>query len=221
MTMTPGFRKFTLTAHVTSTVGWLGAVAAFLALAVASLTSQAPQTVQAADVAMGLIAWYVILPLSLASLLTGLVQALGTPWGLFRHYWVLAKLLLTLLATIVLLLKMEPISYLAGAAAEGTLSSADLAGLRVSLMAHAGGGLLVLLAATTLAVYKPHGITPYGGRKQCEENASDHDGLGSGVGSTARTPRWVKVFGLISIILVVLVGVMMLIGRHGPGVHSH
>jgi hypothetical protein len=29
MTMTPGLRKFALTAHVTSSVGWLGAVAAF------------------------------------------------------------------------------------------------------------------------------------------------------------------------------------------------
>jgi hypothetical protein len=38
MAMTPRLRKFALTAHVTSSVGWLGAVAAFLALAVAGLT---------------------------------------------------------------------------------------------------------------------------------------------------------------------------------------
>jgi hypothetical protein len=31
MTMTPGLRKFALTTHVTSSVGWLGAVGAFLA----------------------------------------------------------------------------------------------------------------------------------------------------------------------------------------------
>jgi hypothetical protein len=40
MAMTPRLRKFALTAHVTSSVGWLGAVAAFLALAVAGLTGQ-------------------------------------------------------------------------------------------------------------------------------------------------------------------------------------
>ena len=39
-----------------------------------------------AYLAMDLIGWFVIVPLSLASLLTGLVQALGTTWGLFRHY---------------------------------------------------------------------------------------------------------------------------------------
>lgn len=50
--------------------------------------------VRAAALAMGLTAWFVILPLSLAALTTGLVQALGTAWGSFRHYWILFKLLL-------------------------------------------------------------------------------------------------------------------------------
>jgi hypothetical protein len=40
MNMTPG--RFQLTAHVTSSIGSLGTVAGFLALAVAGLTSQAP-----------------------------------------------------------------------------------------------------------------------------------------------------------------------------------
>ena len=96
--MTPRLRKFALTAHVVSSVGWLGAVAAFLALAVAGLTSRDAQVVRAAYLAMDLIARLVIVPAALASLLTGFVQSLGTPWGLFRHYWVLAKLLITVLA---------------------------------------------------------------------------------------------------------------------------
>jgi hypothetical protein len=137
MTMTAPLRKLTLTAHVITSVG---ALAVFLAHAFASLISQDEQMVRAASLAMGLTAWFVILPLSLASLTTGLVQALGTAWGLFRHYWVLFKLLLTAVATIVLLLKLGPISYLADVAAETTFSSADLIGLRTSLMVHAGGG---------------------------------------------------------------------------------
>src|SRR5215218_6585420 len=52
MTMAPCLRKFVLTAHVTSSVGWLGAVTVFLALAVAGLTSQDAQTVRAAYLAM-------------------------------------------------------------------------------------------------------------------------------------------------------------------------
>jgi hypothetical protein len=170
MTMTPGLRKLALTAHVTSSVGWLGAVAGFLALAVAGLTSQDAQTVRAAYLTMELTGWFVLVPLALASLLTGLVQALGTTWGLFRHYWVLFKLLINLFATIVLLLYMQTLGDLADVAAETTLSSDDLDVLRSpSPVLHAGAALLLLLVATTLAVYKPRGMTRYGQRKLDEQ----------------------------------------------------
>src|ERR671910_334178 len=104
MTMTPGMRKFVLTVHLTFSVGWIGAVFAYLALGISAVTSQDAQTVRAAWIAMELTGWFVIVPLALAALLTGLVMALGTPWGLFRYYWVLITLLLTILATVVLLL---------------------------------------------------------------------------------------------------------------------
>ena len=83
MTMSPRIRALALTSHVTASVGWLGAVAGFLALAIAGLTSQQSQTVGAAYLAMELITWSVIIPLSLASLVTGLVSSVGTDWGLF------------------------------------------------------------------------------------------------------------------------------------------
>ena len=169
MTMSPGVRKFALTAHITSSVGWIGADAGFLALAVAGLTSQDAQMVRAAYLAMRLTAWFVIVPLSLAALLTGLVQALGTKWGLFRHYWILVKFLIAIFATIVLLIHTQPISLLAGVAAETTLSDANLREQRIQLVVAAGAGLLVLLVATTLAVYKPRGLTRYGWRKQQEQ----------------------------------------------------
>lgn len=164
MTMPPYLRKLVLTAHVTSSIGWLGAVASFLALAVAGLTSQDAQIVRAAYLAMELTAWFVIVPLSFASPLTGIVQSLGTTWGLFRHYWVLIKFLITVPCTIILLLHMQPIGHMARVAAETTLSGADLSGLRIRLVADAGAALLVLLVATTLSVYKPRGLTPYGAR---------------------------------------------------------
>lgn len=76
------------------------------------------------------------------------------------------------LATIVLLLQIEPISYLAGVAAETTLSSADLREARMSLVVHAGGGLLVLLVPAALSVFKPRGRTRYGRRKQHEQRTA-------------------------------------------------
>src|SRR5687768_15129946 len=87
--MTPRLRGFALTVHLTLSVGWIGAVMAFLALVIAAMTSQDAQTLRAAWMAMELTGWFAIVPLALASLFTGLVMALGTRWGLFRHYWVL------------------------------------------------------------------------------------------------------------------------------------
>ena len=169
MIMTPFFRKFALTLHVTSSVGLLGAIAAFLALAITGLTSGDVQTVRAVYLAMEFVARFVIVPMAFASLLTGLVQSLGTPWGLFQHYWVLVKLLLTVFATIVLLVKMELIGYAARLAAETILPIAELRAAGIQLMVHAAGGLLVLLVPMVLSVYKPRGRTRYGVRKQSEQ----------------------------------------------------
>lgn len=167
MTLSPPFRKLALTAHVTASVGWLGAVAAYLALAVAGLTSRDAQVVRAAYLAMELTVWLVIVPLALASLLTGLVSSLGTPWGLFRHYWVLFKFLINVFATTILLLYTRSIGYFAGVAAS---SRTDLGELRnPTHVVHASAALLLLLVATVLAVYKPRGVTPYGWRKQHDE----------------------------------------------------
>jgi hypothetical protein len=167
--MSAGVRKLALTAHVTASVGWLGAVAAFLALAVVGLTSPDTQTVRAAYIAMDLTGWFVIVPLSFASLLTGLVEALGTKWGLFRHYWVLAKLLINIFANIVLLMYMPTLTYLAGQASDARLSGSDLGGVRdPSPVLHSSAALLLLLVALVLGVYKPHGMTQYGWRKQRE-----------------------------------------------------
>jgi hypothetical protein len=142
MTMTPSFRKFALTAHVTFSVGWLGAVVAYLAMAIAGLVSQDAQVLHASYSMMELTGWYVIVPLSLAALLSGLVQSLGTEWGLFRFYWVAVKLVMTLGAVTVLLMHMPAVARRSGV---------------VSEVVHAGGGLLVLLATTTLSVFKPWG----------------------------------------------------------------
>jgi hypothetical protein len=169
--MAPRLRKLALTAHVTSSVGWLGAVGGFLALAVAGLTSQDAQVVRAVYLVMDLTAWYVIVPLCLASVLTGLVSSLSTTWGLFRHYWVLLKILITIPSSLMLLVHMQPIGYMADVAAKAPLSIADFHGLKIQLVVEAGAALLVLLVATALSVYKPKGMTRYGWRKQHEQRA--------------------------------------------------
>ena len=163
--MTPRLRKFVLIAHVTSSVGWLGAVLAYLALDITAVTGRDVETVRAAYVAMDLTIWYAIVPLALASVIIGVVNALGTPWGLIRHYWVLLKLLLTILATVVLLQEAQVVSALAATAA----STADPRALPGTLL-HSVGGVLVLLVIAVLAIFKPRGVTSYGWRKQHERS---------------------------------------------------
>jgi hypothetical protein len=167
MVMTPRLRKFALTAHVTTSVGWLGAVAASLALAVAALSSEDTQVVRGISIAMEMIGWYALVPFSLASLASGLLQSLGTRWGLLRHYWVLVKLIMNVLAIAVLLLYMQTLGYAAEIAAKTTMTGADLDVLMSpSPAVHGSAAVLLLLVAVTLSVYKPPGITRYGLRKQ-------------------------------------------------------
>lgn len=166
MAMAAGLRRLALTAHVASSVGWLGSVAAFLALALVGLQGQDAQRARGAYLAMEVTGWYVIVPLAFASLLTGLVQSLGTSWGLLRHYWVLAKLVLTVLATFLLLVHMQVAGRVADAAARADLAGHGFAGMRIQLVMDAVAAVAVLLTTTALSIYKPRGITRYGWRTQ-------------------------------------------------------
>lgn len=154
MTMPPALRRFTLVCHVACSVGWLGAVATSLALGVLALTADG-DLVRAAYLTLEPLGWYVLVPLSLASLLTGLVQSLGTTWGLIRHYWVLIKLVMNLFAAGVLLLYLQTLGYLADRA--GTAADP-------SPVLHGAAAVVLLVAATALSIYKPRGMTTYGRR---------------------------------------------------------
>lgn len=165
MIMSPRIRKFALTLHVTTSIGWIGAVAVFLVLAIAGLVGQDVQTANAAYIAMQLTAKFVILPMCLASLVTGIVSSLGTEWGLFRYYWIVIKLLITVICTIGLLVHLEPINYIADMAKTMDISRGRDQ-VQTQLVVISGAALLALFVATVLSIYKPRGVTPYGWRKR-------------------------------------------------------
>jgi uncharacterized membrane protein len=208
--VTPRLRKFALTAHVASSVGWLGTVAGFQALAIAAMRSREPETVRGFYLAMELTGWYVIVPFCIASLVTGLAMSLGTPWGLFRHYWVLVKFLITVVAALILFGFTQTLSSLGGLAADPTLSIGELGNLKQSPVLHSGGGLLALLVTTILAVYKPWGMTRYG-------RGERHSGAGLDYESSISTP-WGLCLLLGTIGLILLFLVLHLIGG-GPRGH--
>lgn len=164
----PLLRKAALAAHLAVSVGWIGAVAAYLALDLAVATSTDPPSLRAAYLSMDAIVGSVIVPLAIASLLTGLVMSLGTKWGLLRHWWVVVSLALTVFATIVLLVETGTIAAYAGVAADPDATAHELRALGSTLV-HSVGGALVLLVVLVLNVYKPEGLTPYGWRRQQAE----------------------------------------------------
>jgi hypothetical protein len=71
---------------VTVSVGWVGAVVTMIAIAVVGLTADDEVAVRGAYLVMEAAARYVLVPLALLSLVTGVVHSLGTTWGLLRHH---------------------------------------------------------------------------------------------------------------------------------------
>lgn len=218
MTMKQGLRKLALATHITLAVGWIGGVAAYLVLVVAAMSSASAQTLRAAWMSMDLIGWYLLVPLALTSLCSGLIVALTTPWGLFRHYWVVISLVLTTVAALVLLQHMQTVTFFASQAA-GT-DIADLNGLRRGLwgeLLHAGLGLLVLLTIEVLNIYKPVGMTVYGRRtapqaavRSTPVDDAKRDARRRAI--TAETPRWARVVAIHVLGLALLFVVVHLAG---------
>ena len=210
MIMSPGFRKLALTAHVTSSVGWIGAAGAFLAIAVVGFSSENPQAMRGAYLVMEPAAWGVLVPLAFASLLSGLVMSLATTWGLFRYYWVVFKLAITVFCTSILLIYMGTFQAMAGVASD---PGRGLAAIRnPSPIVHAVLALLLLLAANALAIYKPLGLTPYGARKQLETRG------GAAAGTAAVGGRWDR-YVLVGIVVMFTMIVLWHLAGGGPRGH--
>ena len=212
--MTPALRRFTFTTHVTSSVGWVGAVLAFLALAVIGFTSDDEVKVRGAYLLMAPAAWFVLVPLAHASLLSGIVLSLGTSWGLFRHYWVVLKLGITVFSTVILLIYLGTFRQMAGVAADPVV---DLATVRnASPIVHAVLALVLLLAATVLGIYKPFGMTAYGLRRQNELRPATSSATFADAGATSAvqggSPVWIYVAGAAALALALLIIIMHLTG---------
>jgi hypothetical protein len=205
--MRPALRKLFLATHVALAVGWLGAVVTFLMLSLVAFMSHGPADVRSSYIAMNLVGLYVIIPLAVATLTTGLIEAFTTPWGLLRHYWVIAKLILVVMATTLLLLHQYSAVAVAAQRAVAAAGDAvpDIGALGKQLVLDASLASMALLAAVALAVYKPRGLTPYG-RERLQAQGGATGPLGSRVGLT---------------VLLALLAAILLVGAlaHLTGLH--
>jgi hypothetical protein len=220
MNMTPRFQKLGLLAHITFAVGWFGAVVPYLALAITAVTRDDEQTSRAAYLSMALIGWFVIVPFSVAALLSGLIQSLGTRWGLFRHWWIVAKLALTIFACVILFQHMRDVSRVALMAREATVSREALR----SEFVHSAGGLLVLFGIMTLSVFKPWGMTAYGRSRAARSSAAPSFGAAtapaSGPAPAMGRLGWKRIVG-IHVAHAVGVALLVAIMLHTVGMRHH
>jgi hypothetical protein len=154
-------RKFLLTAHIATSVGCIGAVASYLALAIIGLSGAEGETARTIHIAMEAIGRFVVTPLCIAALATGIAQSLLTPWGLFRYWWIVAKLALTIFTIAVLI---KTLAHASDTLAMSVLHADHLIELRPHLLVHSSLGLGVLVAITAISIYKPWGATPFGRR---------------------------------------------------------
>lgn len=218
MAFAPALRRLTFTAHVTSSVGWVGAVLVFVTLAGIGLTSQDERTVRGAYLVMAPAAWFVLVPLAHAALVSGIALSLGTPWGLIRHYWVVLKLVITAFSTAILMIYMGTFRLMAGVAADPVV---DLGLVRnPSPLLHAILALVLLLAATVLGIYKPFGMTPYGTRRQMGPPIGAQLHASTTVRALAdRQPRrWERLLWIVGLAILALIIVFHLLGS---GTHGH
>ncbi|MFK4269354.1 DUF2269 family protein [Streptomyces milbemycinicus] len=181
-------RRALLVVHVVVSVGWLGLTLCLLALGIAGAASGSADTAEAAYRAMKIFGDWLIAPISLASLLSGVALSLGTPWGLARYRWVYIKFWLTVPAVgaSIVALRAEIASAAGDASAGRAVPSA------VDLVIAPSVALGVYLFLTAISVLKPWGLTARGRRWQAARRSSAAGGgdkAGDKAGAGARSGR--------------------------------
>jgi hypothetical protein len=142
----PRWRTALLTVHIVASVGAIGAALVLLAFGIAGLRGADPRTVYPAA---HLVERWVIAPLAVLALGTGLVQALLSRFGLVRYWWVAIKLTITSALAAVVFLVLEP--GLAETAAAETLTDAQ----RTRVALFPAVAVALLLVNVVLGLSKP------------------------------------------------------------------
>lgn len=151
-------RQWILFAHVVLSVGWLGAGAANVVLAVTAASATAAETRRVCYQLINRIDLALVIPLAFGSLASGVLISLATKWGLWRYWWVVIKFVLTV-AVIVFS------TFGVGAWVEQSIAAtaAGEAGspVAVPLVVGALGNVAAFLFMTWASIAKPWSRTPW------------------------------------------------------------
>ncbi|WP_232265565.1 DUF2269 domain-containing protein [Streptomyces pactum] len=156
-------RRALLAGHIAASVSWLGLSLCLLVLGITGAATDSPGTGAAAYRAMKIFGDWLIVPVSLLTLTSGVVLSLGTPWGLARYRWVWTKFWLTLATTGASIFALR--SGIDHAAAEvDRLRAGEAVPLFADLVAAPAVSTSAYLFMTVISVLKPWGRTARGRR---------------------------------------------------------
>ena len=151
-------RQLLVFVHVAVSVGWMGAGAANVVLAMTAGYTSAVDVRRVCYYMMDQVDVYVIIPLAFAALLSGLLLCLVTPWGLARYWWVLVKLALTL---VVIVYSTVGVGVWVEESIAATATGGQGSAVAGPLAYGAALNIVEFLFMTWASVAKPWGPTPW------------------------------------------------------------
>jgi hypothetical protein len=168
-------RQWLVFLHVVVSLGWMGAGAANVVLAVTAATTASAEVRRVCYHMIDRIDAVLVIPGAFAALVSGIVLSLVTPWGLARYWWVLLKLVLTVA---VIVWSTLAVGVWVLESIDATAASPSPSPVARALSWGAGANILAFLLMTWASVAKPWGRTPWGGAQR-----------GGGSSRAARTRR--------------------------------
>jgi hypothetical protein len=145
--LSPTARRALLTAHIVASVGLLGDSAAILAINVRAAVTSDPTLAASSYELLEMFTFVFGIPLSFASLGSGILLGLATKWGVLRHGWVTVKLGVIVSVIVVGAAVIGP--------SVGAMRSDPDAGRETVLILATAYDVVALTFATALSVFKP------------------------------------------------------------------
>jgi hypothetical protein len=152
MNLPATWRRPLLVTHIAASVGALGVDLVLLTLGISGARGADAATVYPAA---HTIAEWVLIPLAVIALATGIVQGAQSQWGLLQSRWVTAKLVITVALFVVVVAVLVPGLGRAADAAAGSAPHALSSTERLPYALAPIGASLLLLLNVGLGVYKP------------------------------------------------------------------
>lgn len=152
-------RQWLLLAHVVLSLGWMGAGAANLVLAITARRTHDSALRRSCYKLIDVIDFALVIPLAFGALVSGVVISLATKWRLLRHWWVLIKLVVTV--AVIVFSTFGVGVWVEQSIAATAESRAGMSPVAVELVVGASANIAAFLFMTWVSITKPWSRTPW------------------------------------------------------------